>query len=171
MAANGSYRRIGEILVGRGLITMDQLAIALAEQRECGRPLGEICVERFGLDRLGLADALAEQWDEMQRASGPTVPAAPAVVDAPPVSDDTTPEDELRVLLEEAHSARAELESKTDELGRRLAALEALVVGVNDALAELRAAPAPARKSTTRAGATGSRTKRRPAGSVANASA
>ena len=46
--------------------------------------------------------------------------------------------DELRALLEEAEAARAELASKTDELGRRIAELEALVIGVSDALAELR---------------------------------
>ena len=46
--------------------------------------------------------------------------------------------DELRALLDEAEAARADLASKTDELGRRLAVLETLVIGVNDALAELR---------------------------------
>jgi hypothetical protein len=43
-------------------------------------------------------------------------------------------------LLEEAEAARVELASKTDELSRRLAVLETLVVGVTDALAELRPA-------------------------------
>src|SRR3972149_11922733 len=63
-------RRIGAILVERGQITADELALALKEQEATGRPLGEICVERFGLDRLSLADALAEQWEEMQGTAG-----------------------------------------------------------------------------------------------------
>jgi hypothetical protein len=76
-------------------------------------------------------------------------------------------EDELRALLSEAEAARAELASKTDELSRRLAALETLVVGVTDALAEL--APRPRAKETPASEATPatrpkrSRTAKRPA--------
>jgi hypothetical protein len=135
------YRRIGTILVERGLITENQLAHGLAAQKETGRPLGEICVERFGLDRLSLADALAEQWEEMQRANAEAERLAAELEEAElgdELPDDLSAEDELRTLLEEAEAARAELVSKTDELGRRLAALETLVVGVSDALAELR---------------------------------
>ncbi len=135
-------RRIGTILVERRLITDAQLELALKEQEATGRPLGEICVERFGLDRLSLADALAEQWQEMQAVTPTTaVFAAPS----PRQSDsdgesnaDLPPEEELRMLLEEAEAARAELASRTDELGRRLAVLETLVVSVSDALRELR---------------------------------
>jgi hypothetical protein len=135
------YRRIGVILVERRLITPAQLARALDEQTKTGRPLGEICVERFGLDRLSLADALAEQWAEMQAATAaarpdPETPAMHAA-GGDRASEPTT-DDELRVLLEEAQAARAELTERTDELSKRLAALETLVVGVSDALAELR---------------------------------
>ncbi len=136
------YRRIGTILVEKALITADQLAYALAEQKETGRPLGEICVERFRLDRLSLADALAEQWEEMQRAERSLDQVTTPGADLDGTGDDEGPElsaeDELRILLEEAQAARTELTVKTDELSRRLAALEALVVGVSDALAELR---------------------------------
>jgi hypothetical protein len=139
------YRRIGTILVEKELITEDQLQVALAEQRDTGRPLGEICVDRFRLDRLSLADALAEQWEEMQRhdATPAAVPGAEAELldtEGAPARDDA--EDELRVLLDEAQSARDELAAKTEELGRRLAALEVLVIGVTDALSELRVTPA-----------------------------
>lgn len=139
--AQPAPRRIGEILVEKRLITDGQLQTALAEQRATERPLGEICVERFGLDRLSLADALAEQWEEIQRhQAGPDVSsengdrpaAAPSA--APDASD---AESELRSLLDEAEAARVELTVKTEELGRRLAALEVLVVGVTDALKEL----------------------------------
>jgi hypothetical protein len=135
-------RRIGTILVERGLISADELGLALKEQEATGRPLGEICVERFGLDRLSLADALAEQWEEMQHPAAATDVLAP---EAEPEHDAAgedaaealSVEDELRVLLEEAQAARDELTVKTDELATRLAALETLVVGVTAALSEL----------------------------------
>jgi hypothetical protein len=74
--------------------------------------------------------------------------------------------DELRTLLKEAEAARAELASKTDELGRRLAELENLVIGVSDALAELRPV-APDQVDGNRANGDGRATprpKRAPAG-------
>lgn len=134
------FRRIGTILVEKGLITERQLDIALVEQRETERPLGEICVERFGLDRLSLADALAEQWEEMQQhpaGTGEMPPDDPEVAVASDTAVVPSAEDDLRSLLDEAEAARAELTAKTEELGRRLAALEVLVVGVTDALKEL----------------------------------
>lgn len=132
------YRRIGAILVDRELITGRQLEHALVEQQETGRPLGEICVERYGLDRLSLADALAEQWEEMQRAAPPVHDESEVAGADDDLAVDLSTEDELRVLLAEAQAARLELTVKTDELGKRLAALETLVVGVSDALSELR---------------------------------
>lgn len=133
-------RRIGTILVEKRLVTEAQLELALAEQRETARPLGEICVERFGLDRLSLADALAEQWEELQRhQAGVGEPAATGELpaSAPTGLGPSVEETELRSLLDEAEAARVELTTKTEELGRRLAALEVLVVGVTDALKEL----------------------------------
>lgn len=133
-ACNVPYRRIGRILVDRQLITAGQLAQALVEQKHTGRPLGEICVGRYGLDRLHLADTLSEQWEEMQRAAvesareGAAEEASVGRADA----------DELRALLEEAEAARAKLAAKTDKLGRRVAELETLVIAVSGALTELR---------------------------------
>jgi hypothetical protein len=135
-ARNVPYRRIGKILVDRQLITADQLADALVEQENMGRLLGEICVEQYRLDRLHLADALSEQWEEMQRAGAES--AREGAADEAVAFVGRAEADELRALLEEAEAARAELASKTDELGRRLADLENLVIGVSDALAELR---------------------------------
>ena len=160
------YRRIGTILVEKALITADQLAFALEEQQQTGRPLGEICVDRFKLDRLSLADALAEQWEEMQRTTSSTEHTAMSatgehdvshdVADGDPASERSA-EDELRVLLEEAQAARSDLELKTDELGKRLAALEALVVGVRDALVELRASEPSSRDQHPGNGPAGNR--------------
>ena len=142
-ARNVPYRRMGTILVDRHLITDDELAFALVGQENTGRRLGEICVEQYGLDRLALADAIGEQWEEMQRALSASarrgaVDETEAPGDSEVSSAAQSEEDELRVLLDEAEAARADLASKTDELGRRLAVLETLVIGVSDALAELR---------------------------------
>jgi hypothetical protein len=133
--ANASIRRMGDILVERGSITSDQLAEALVQQEDTGRLLGEICIEQWGVDRLALADALSEQWDEMRRdvrsvAQGETALTGDASAVVQP--------EELRVLLQEAEAARAELVLKTDELERRLAVLEALVIGISGAVEELR---------------------------------
>jgi chromosome segregation ATPase len=62
-----SARLIGAIFVEKGLITEDQLETALEAQRETGDRLGEILVDRFGVERLDLASALAEQWAEYER--------------------------------------------------------------------------------------------------------
>ena len=116
------YRKIGMIFVEKQLITPGQLALALEEQEKTGRLLGEICVDRYGVDRMRLADVLAEQWDGMQHEPVPAVFSA---------------EEALRVLLDEAHATKAELRLKTGQLNKRLGALETLVAGVNEALANL----------------------------------
>jgi chromosome segregation ATPase len=58
---------IGTLFVEKGLITQEQLDLALEEQGNTGERLGEILVERFGVSRLDLASALAEQWAEYER--------------------------------------------------------------------------------------------------------
>jgi hypothetical protein len=149
-----TYRRIGTILVERGLISEHELSVALAEQERSGRPLGEVCVERFGLDRLHLADALASQWDEMKALPADDQPRVAAPGSGAVERSAATDEEELRVLLEEAQAARAELETKTDELSQRLAALEALVADVSTALAEIHPAERTSRVSRRKPRAT-----------------
>ena len=138
-----SHRRIGTIFVEKQLITPGQLALALEEQEQTGRLLGEICVARFGVDRMRLADVLAEQWDGLQHRPDPAALSA---------------EEALRVLLDEAHATRAELRLKTGQLNKRLGALEKLVAGVNDALANLTGAPGAAAKAAAKPAATRKRT-------------
>jgi hypothetical protein len=130
-----SYRRIGTILVEMAVITQSQLDSALSEQQRSGRLLGEILVSAYGVSRVDLADALAAQWEEAQSLAEIDV-AQGAYHDDGAV--DPLAEGDLSVLLEEAQAARAELTARTDELSRRLASLEALVIGVTDALDELR---------------------------------
>ena len=55
------------MFVEKGLITEEQLEAALEQQRATGDRLGEILVEQFGIERLDLASALAEQWAEYER--------------------------------------------------------------------------------------------------------
>jgi hypothetical protein len=145
------YRRIGTILVEWQLITDRELAQALEEQEATGRLLGEILVTSYGVSRVDLADALSEQWQEANRAAtaaledqaaGDRAAAATRAAAAP--ASEPLAEADLRVLLDEAESARAELTLRTEELGKRLATLETLVVGVSEALEELRLASAPA---------------------------
>lgn len=147
-----AYRRIGEILVEKHLIAPGQLERALAVQQKTGRLLGEICVATFGLERMSLADVLAEQWDEMQHADAMSCTGDGRVCRS---TGGLSTESALQVLLEEAHAARLDLTSRTDELGKRLATLEALVVGVGEALAGLATtgtgAPTPKRRRATKA--------------------
>jgi chromosome segregation protein len=59
-------RLIGAVLVENGLITPDQLALALDLQAKSGERLGEIVVAEFGVSRLDLAGVLAEQWSGIE---------------------------------------------------------------------------------------------------------
>src|SRR4051812_28050142 len=53
--------RLGEVLVQHGVVTPQQLEVALAEQQESGRPLGEIIVDRGFAPGPMVAQALATQ--------------------------------------------------------------------------------------------------------------
>jgi type IV pilus assembly protein PilB len=57
-----SWRRLGAILIERGLVTPEQLRLGFEEQALTGRRLGEIVVEEGWLTSLDLAVVLAEQY-------------------------------------------------------------------------------------------------------------
>ena len=120
---------MGQILVDRGFITPEQLAEALRSQEQTGRLLGEICVEKWGLDRFALADAFGEQWDAIDQGLRSTGGRWPGSRHLDALRPDTQ---DVRALLAEAESAHARLHLRTDDLERRLAALEALVAGIGD---------------------------------------
>ena len=61
-AAENIRRPLGELLVTKGLVTNDELELALAEQADTGRLLGAILVERGYVSGPALAIALAEQY-------------------------------------------------------------------------------------------------------------
>ncbi|RQS62500.1 glycosyl transferase family protein [Burkholderia sp. Bp8963] len=56
-------RKIGEILVGWGVLTPEQLQASLEKQLTCGKRLGELLIESNVISAESLADALAEQAD------------------------------------------------------------------------------------------------------------
>lgn len=59
-------RRLGDIFVERRLITEEQLATALAEQRTSGAKLGEVLVDLGMCTRVALAGVITEQWDDLR---------------------------------------------------------------------------------------------------------
>jgi hypothetical protein len=61
-SAESIWRPLGELLVTKGLVTQDELELALTEQSESGRLLGAILVERGYVSGPALAVALAEQY-------------------------------------------------------------------------------------------------------------
>jgi hypothetical protein len=61
-------RLIGALFVERGLVSESQIRIALEIQNETGQQLGQILVERFGVERAELAKVVAEHWARMGEA-------------------------------------------------------------------------------------------------------
>src|SRR5687768_3383635 len=57
-----SRPRLGEVLLSSGLVTEDQLMLALAEQKRSGERLGRILVDKRVLTEAQLTRVLAEQF-------------------------------------------------------------------------------------------------------------
>jgi type IV pilus assembly protein PilB len=64
------WRRIGELLVLRGLLDEEDVVRAVAEQKRNGRRLGQILVDRGAVSAAALDSALAEQAGELQHERG-----------------------------------------------------------------------------------------------------
>src|SRR5512139_1332832 len=60
-ASPQAKRHIGQILISFGVLTEDQLRIALLEQMKTKRPLGKILVELGFISEATLRDALSEK--------------------------------------------------------------------------------------------------------------
>ncbi|MFN3564514.1 MAG: GspE/PulE family protein [Burkholderiaceae bacterium] len=76
-------RRLGEQLVERGLISRDQLRIALTEQKQRGRPLGEVLVALGFLQEETLREVLAENLGVEAASLFQLVPDAQALALVP----------------------------------------------------------------------------------------
>ena len=149
--AAAARRPIGEFLVERGLVTNDQLAAALADQRESGKRLGEILVERGAITRMALASVLGEQWEEAGRHLRSVVPVRLA---GGREAEGMAGGEELTDSLASLQAAVARLEDLSSSGPKHgevahvagsddgLAAVEAALAGLRSELAELRAAVA-----------------------------
>ena len=58
-----TQKKIGEILVAKGLISEKQLEEALAQQHKNKKFLGEILIENYSINEKDLLDVLSEQFD------------------------------------------------------------------------------------------------------------
>jgi hypothetical protein len=123
--ADFPWRPLGLLLVDKGLMTSNELELALAEQRRTGRLLGQILVGRGYVKSLALTQALAEQHGVELRASDAD--------EEPVVEPGTEPDYGLgdrawrplgKILLEKGFLNQVELEGalaeQTDHPERRL---------------------------------------------------
>jgi hypothetical protein len=135
-AAEPSRRALGELLLDKGLVTRQELDLALAEQEETGRLLGSIVVERGFVSGPELAVVLAEQvgvelttergfgtglWAEIARrhGTGRGVSADGTVVRLEPVPQLEAvpdPDPELELLQAENRRLEEELERLRSEI-------------------------------------------------------
>jgi hypothetical protein len=81
-AGQAQAPRLGDVLIAYGVVTPQQLDVALEEQRQTGRPLGEIIVEKGFAPGPMVAQALATQHGGMVKteygfAVGFQAPARP----------------------------------------------------------------------------------------------
>lgn len=127
MDAAHDHPRLGEVLLGHGLLTEEKLHDALAEQQRTGERLGKLLVER-GVPAHSIAMALADQvggpvrteygiatgWSSSRGAQAPT-----AVVSMVP--QQTARDEEIRAL----EARLAERERELEALERELEALRA----------------------------------------------
>ena len=120
----GMRRPIGELLVEKGLITTEQLAVAVEEQRRTGKLLGEVLVDHGAIDRLALAGALGAQLKPVVRER-----AEQKLEENGFVRVDRSGEiDELRDLIAELQMKVARLEATIEDRDQRLALVTKLVL-------------------------------------------
>lgn len=78
-ALRAKKKRLGEELVSKGLITDDQVTIALREQKTSGKPLGEALVTLGFVTEAILRDALAEMLGKESVDLSRSIPDAEAI--------------------------------------------------------------------------------------------
>jgi hypothetical protein len=110
-----SARLIGGFFVEKGLVTQEQLELALLLQEQTGARLGEIIIGEFGVSRLELAGVLAEQWAEFERRSRLQPVGELSAADTVAVAGEGVIEPQLRrpigdILVERGLVSAAQLE-------------------------------------------------------------
>jgi hypothetical protein len=124
-------RRLGDIIVERGLITAEQLEHALHVQRESGSKLGEVLVELGFITRVCLAGVITEQWDELGLTmSGRKVAATNATSAAPPGSSPAE-----TALYERVEALTVELAARDQRIAQQDATISALLAQLGPASA------------------------------------
>ena len=123
-------RRLGDIIVERGLITSEQLEHALLVQRESGSKLGEVLVELGFITRVCLAGVITEQWDELGLTmSGRKAAATNGSSSAAPAG--ATPAE--RALHERVESLTVELAARDQRIAQQDATISALLAQLGPA--------------------------------------
>ncbi len=155
-------------MVDEGFVTPEQLALALAEQKRTGRPLGAIFVELGFVSAGAVANALAEQHGGMLKTEfgvsaglyalpgGATRQAAAAAAMDPVAAQKHDLETQLQAVLternafaqrvneqaarlsESAQAHDAEVARVTDAAAAHIAKLDALISELRGEVAELR---------------------------------
>lgn len=118
-----TWRPLGELLVGNGVLTPTELETALAEQRRTGRLVGEILVESGYISAFSLGRALASQHGVELRTAG-REPSTEAKTRSSPVTAPGPWRPLGKLLVEKKFLKRSELEQalakQRESGGRRL---------------------------------------------------
>src|SRR2546423_522618 len=98
---SAAKRRLGDIIVERGLVSPHQLEEALQVQRQSGGKLGEVLVELGFITRVALAGVINEQWDSLRstvRSRQPAEKGTPTEPQAQPSVVETSLRERLEAL-------------------------------------------------------------------------
>ena len=138
-------RRLGEILVARGVLTHAELAAALAEQNGNHRLFGEILVALGFVSSSAVADALAEQrgWSTRSDFGADSGPGSPpeASYSAPQLEPDLSPPLQLPPLSAVpplVHAVPARLETELAAAQAELATVRSALAATEDEAERLR---------------------------------
>ena len=124
-------RRLGDIIVERGIVTPEQLDEALRVQGQTGGKLGEVLVELGFLTRVGLAGVISEQFDTMRLTSRGRKTAE----SQPRAAATATPSVVESALRERLESLTAEVAAKDQRIAQQDATIAALITQLGNAAA------------------------------------
>jgi hypothetical protein len=128
---SAAKRRLGDIIVDRGLVTAEQLDEALKVQRETGGKLGEVLVELGFITRVALAGVITEQWDDLRvtaRGRKNAETSARTAAQAGPSVVETALRDRLEALT-------VELAARDQRIAQQDATIAALLAQLKPAAA------------------------------------